>query len=338
MSPGTYLVELYGASGGFVENHVTLDRISQGVCTSLPQKSPIQTNVGCPNLGSVAGAGGYTSGIITLNTTTKAFLAIGGKGTYSYVKEEANIAECFELEKMIEGGYNGGGWASNFYYTSSSYGTGSGGGSTDLRFEEDDVFHRVIVAGAGGGTDDQIGGIDDGSGGSSGGLIAQGFWEQGTLNNKYVATQTSGFTFGSGESAQQLGSKNTENGVKGPDNFYSDRGGSGSGWFGGFASHHADSGAGGGSSFILTSDAEIPEGNITHHDTFYNVIDTQPYAFSDKQKYLFTNTQMYAGVWAGNGMAIITLLHDRKQKTCQHSNNFSFVTILTNIMISKVSY
>ena len=322
---GTYLIELYGASGGFVENHITLNRISKGVCTTLPPKSLIQTNVGCSNLDSVSGAGGYTSGIITLATTTKAFLAIGGQGTYGYTLETSNNAECFLPENMLKGGYNGGGWASNHHH-----GSGSGGGSTDLRFEKDDVFHRVIVAGAGGGTDDQRSDENDdyGSGGSGGGLIAQSFWTNDIVDKTYVASQTSGFTFGSGESAQLTGSKNP-NGANGPDNLYSDRGGSGSGWFGGFASHLSYAGAGGGSSFILTSDAQIPEGDITHHDTFYNVIDTQPYAFSDKQKYLFTNPQMYAGVWAGNGMAIITLLHNSDPKTCQHSKKKYLFQILT---------
>ena len=207
LNPGTYLIELYGASGGYVNNRVTFNRISKGSCTTLPPKSPIKTNVGCPNIDTTAGSGGYTSGIITLSTTTKAFLAIGGQGTYGYTKAMENNADCFKPQYMVKGGYNGGGWASNYYSKSTFYGCGSGGGSTDLRFEEDDVFHRVIVAGAGGGTDDQIG-LDDGSGGSGGGLTAQGFWSGNTVDKTHVATQTSGFTFGSGESVQQAGSRN----------------------------------------------------------------------------------------------------------------------------------
>ena len=78
-----------------------------------------------------------------------------------------------------------------------------------------DIFHRVIVAGGGGGADNPAGyleGRDDGSGGAGGGLTAQGFVINGVPNTKYVATQTNGFTFGSGESAQQYGSKNSKMG------------------------------------------------------------------------------------------------------------------------------
>ena len=326
---GTYLIEVYGASAGYSPNHVTRHRTSQGVCPPLPSHTIVQSNVGCPDLGSVAGSGGYTSGIITLPDTTKAYLAIGGKGQYSF--KDMNLG-LYEKDNMVEGGYNGGGWASTYFGSSSSYGASSGGGSTDLRFEEDDVFHRVIVAGAGGGTDDQVGRTDDGSGGSGGGLIAQGYWKQGTLDERYVATQTSGFTFGSGESAREDHSLN-QHGSIGDDGTGSDRGGSGSGWFGGFASHIPSAGCGGGSSFVLTADAEIPQGTLTHHDPFYDVIDSAPYAFADKQKYIFTNAYMLPGVWAGNGMAIITLLDSVKckVKTCKCPKRNLFIAIMIPI-------
>ena len=327
---GTYLVELYGASGGYVENYITSYRNSKGECPTIDHIPRIRSNVECSTLQSVAGSGGYTSGVITLHSTTTAFLAIGGQGTYRYMNSKINNnADCFKPENMVKGGYNGGGWASNYYFSSRYNGAASGGGSTDLRFEVDDVFHRVIVAGAGGGTDDAIGGSDDdGSGGSGGGLTAQSFRIKGILNTIYVANQTSGFTFGSGESAQQTGSKNTEKGCPYSGSTYSDIAGSGSGWFGGFASHHHGGGAGGGSSFILTKNAEVPREDqyLTYHDTFYNELNTSTYAFSKKDKYLFTQAVMYPGVWDGHGFAIITLLSSLTNDKLKCTTQKSFIT------------
>ena len=95
LNKGTYLVELYGASRGYTSNRVTLYRTSKGVCTSLPQKSLIKTNIGYPNIDSAAESGRYTSGVITLYSTTKAYLAIDGKGTYGYVKKIEKKSRLF---------------------------------------------------------------------------------------------------------------------------------------------------------------------------------------------------------------------------------------------------
>ena len=303
--PGIYKFELYGASGGHWDGYISSHRNGQ-TCYEQPINS--HQNVQCDTtLSSVAGAGGYTSGIVRLYAHTKAFISVGGQGQFGYKITASMEDNCYLLENMVEGGYNGGGYATNYFYVDDfNSGAGSGGGATDVRFDVNDLFHRVIVAGGGGGMDNTYGfieGHDDGTGGAGGGLTAQGFFVNGVINNQYVATQTNGFTFGSGESAQQYGSRN-ENGVR-TYGGNSDRSGSGGGWFGGFASHEGNAGAGGGSSFILTSDAQIPEGEIEAHDSFYNLIGKSKYAFLHHE-YLFTSPEMEIGVWDGNGLVVIT--------------------------------
>ena len=85
---------------------------------------------------------------------------------------------------MIEGGYGGGGYASNYFYSDSYFGSGSGGGQTAVKFEVNDLWHRVIVSGAGGGCDDNNGiynSENDGAGGA-GGVVGQGWF----FMNKYI--------------------------------------------------------------------------------------------------------------------------------------------------------
>ena len=306
-SPGVYQIELYGASGGFKDNRVTSYRSN----CKCPEAQPlnIKTNVQCLSIGSVAGAGGYTSGIINLKDTTTAFLSIGGKGSFYYTIENDNSEDCYIRENMVKGGYNGGGWAANYYKDENGWGAGGGGGATDLRFDVNDLYHRVIVAGGGGGPDNpgnQCGEDDDGSGGAGGGLIAQSFYTNGVENTNLRATQTNGFTFGYGESARKDGSLNPNNSMTAVGR--TDRSGGGGGWFGGYASHHGNSGSGGGSSFILTESASIPNYEIESYDSFYTPLDKKRYAFINQKNYLFTSPIMYSGVWAGNGFAIITQL------------------------------
>lgn len=206
---------------------------------------------------------------------------------------------------MIRGGYGGGGSSSNWKWG----GSGSGGGQTALKFIENDLWHRVIISGGGGGTDNDIGTPfqeDDGSGGAGGGLTAQGYWIDGVYNDKKLANSTFGFAFRSGEAAQLDGSKNkfgVQQGVG-----QSDRSGSGGGWYGGFASHNGNGGSGGGSSWILSQDAIIPQGSIEARNEFYEYIDNKPYAFDKKSGYLFYNVYHEPGVWSGNGKMIVSMI------------------------------
>ncbi|EAY10980.1 gp13, putative [Trichomonas vaginalis G3] len=219
---------------------------------------------------------------------------------------------------MIHGGY-GGGFAFNYYYSQRVFGAGTGGGQTAVKFIENDLWHRVIVSGGGGGSDnvqaaDHFMITDDGAAGSGGGLIAQGFWINGNYSSDYLANSTSGFTFGSGESAQEEKSQN-KNGVQTSEGG-ADRSGAGSGWFGGFASHHDNGGSGGGSSWVLSEDADIPDGNIAAKGPFFNITDERPYFFRKTDGYLFYDIVNIPGVWEGNGKLVITILDKLSLPSC----------------------
>ena len=103
------------------------------------------------------GKGGYAAAELTLLTSTKFFVHIGGKGQYTK-----------DLMWNI-GGYNGGGqgWKDtreNYKY----YGAG-GGGSTDIRVQANNLYKRIIVAGGGGeGSSRYIGGFGGGLVGENG--------------------------------------------------------------------------------------------------------------------------------------------------------------------------
>ena len=87
------------------------------------------------SISSQSGKGGYSKGSITIKSKTKAFIHIGGRGTYN---------TKIGLQK---GGNNGGGNG----FREADYGGGGGGGGTDIRLRHDSLFNRVIVAGGGGG-------------------------------------------------------------------------------------------------------------------------------------------------------------------------------------------
>ena len=298
LSPGDYFIELYGASGGAL--HWTSYRtgvINQGyqflgICPD--QEGSFISNVECSKNLSCGGSGGYISGFISIKQETTAYLTLGGHGIY-------------ELNTKALGGYNGGG--DHFYFDVST----SGGGATDLRFEENDLLHRVLVAGWGGSSDNWFPlelettsyQSDDGSGGAGGGLVAQGFFISSNENKQFVATQTSGYSFGYGESA--IGGVSLHPyGVKTPCD--KDFGSGGGGWFGGFSSFSYNGGGGGGSSFALTEDATIPENVIEVRNSYYQLQYTGYYAFLNQTKYLFKNVTHAKGVWSGNGFATITSL------------------------------
>ena len=297
--PGEYFIELYGASGGGMHHTLYRTRLVNqrsflGICPT--QNGSFESNVRCSNMPSAPGSGGYISGYITLYHKTRAFLAIGGSGTY------------IEDEGRNDGGYNGGGSSELEGYGSKS----SGGGATDLRFDKDDLYHRVLVAGGGGGCDHYDGehypndlGIN-GSGGAGGGTEAQGFFSSNKENKNYTASQSSGFSFGFGESAIESGSRHP-NGVQ-TVKYGEGYGAGGGGWFGGFSSFDGDGGGGGGSSYALTEKSWIPNSQIQIYNSTYDLISQGEYAFRDKKNYLFTDVLHAKGVWAGNGFARFTYI------------------------------
>ena len=113
LSKGSYLVELWGASGGL--NDFADNQLNEG------------------------GYGGYTSGILTLNKTTTFYLYIGGEGQKSIKTSTIPSLSC-------NGGGAGGLGENPSYITG-----GSGGGATDMRVSTD-LGSRIMVAGGGGGT------------------------------------------------------------------------------------------------------------------------------------------------------------------------------------------
>lgn len=197
---GIYTLECWGAQGG-----------------NRSQDSASATVTG-------SGLGGYSIGTLTLTQLTTCYIYVGGQGGMS--SSTGNV--------KVEGGFNGGGFAS--HESTGEPGNG-GGGATDVRIAQDSLYARVIVAGGGGsGEDNETGGY---GGGETGGA--------GSGNTSLTqASQTSGGTnsFGFG-----LGG-NTYNGGAG-----------GGGWYGGASRYSVSSystgsdseGGGGGSGYVYTS-------------------------------------------------------------------------------------
>ncbi len=162
--PGTYKLQVWGASGG------------DGVNNDQAQ-------------GSHGGLGGYAEGILKLQSKQPVYLHYGTVGyvaTYTYVGANAKGAGC-----------NGGGAATGHSNGSMGYG---GGGGSDIRIGEDTLYHRVIVAGGGGGADNASGtlnGSDDGSGGYGGGENGGKGKTDGTETTA-GGSQTTGYAFGVG--------------------------------------------------------------------------------------------------------------------------------------------
>lgn len=198
---GTYKLECWGAQGG-----------------NRSQDSASATVTG-------SGLGGYSIGTLTLTQLTTCYIYVGGQGGMS--SSTGNV--------KVEGGFNGGGFAS--HESAGEPGNG-GGGATDVRIAQDSLYARVIVAGGGGGS-----GEDNETGGYGGGETG-GAGSGNTLLTQ--ASQTSGGTnsFGFG-----LGG-NTYNGGAG-----------GGGWYGGASRYSVSSystgsdseGGGGGSGYVYTS-------------------------------------------------------------------------------------
>ena len=327
---GVYKIELYGGSGGYKEGFMSTFIEPFSLKCSNENVTKYQGNTNCVNKSSLAGAGGYTSAYLSLRRRSKIFIAIGGKGNYSWGNSNTD-------ENRPKGGFNGGGRGTSFYYyDDADAGSSGGGGATDIRIDADDYWHRVIVSGGGGGSDNENlnrkYNQDNGAGGSGGGLIAQGFWVNSVYNPTYVATQTTGFSFGNGEAAQNSGSK-ADNGLKSTDGS-SDRAGAGGGWFGGFSSHNGNGGGGGGSSFAFTKDAIVPKGDIPVFDDFYEPIGSHPYAFSHANSFFTVNNPVFVpGIWAGNGFARITYISSIK--VCTSGKRIANIPFMTMILICR---
>ena len=164
---GTYLIEVWGASGGG---------------SSLDSTE-----------GGRAGAGGYASGNIELSSEDTLYINVGGKGSYG----EGSSSYGGPI-----GGYNGGGNGGNNISGSGGGATHIALETGLLTTFENKTDKLLIVAGGGGGTDNTggaYGDSDDGSGGSGGGYKGGNAWVDGSPLANTGGNQTDIGPFGRGE-------------------------------------------------------------------------------------------------------------------------------------------
>ena len=234
------------------------------------------------------GKGGYSYGIIELQSSTNLFIYNGGQSTGNGE------------------GFNGGGSSRNSSYTTTSTDsegnqtshTGStqnrgGGGGTDIRIGIDSLYSRVIVAGGGSGANS--GGAGNYGGGTQGG-------------GSYPGTQVSA---GSGGSFG-VGANNTTTNYK-----YTPAGGGG-GWYGGGIGGVSDSSSSyrryhsGGSAWVYTE---------ASYNTWKSANQTDADKYELTSEYYLTDAETIAGNQtfkapngndetghSGNGYARITYL------------------------------
>lgn len=263
---GTYKLECWGAQGG-----------------NRSQDSASATVTG-------SGLGGYSIGTLTLTQLTTCYIYVGGQGGMS--SSTGNV--------KVEGGFNGGGFAS--HESTGEPGNG-GGGATDVRIAQDSLYARIIVAGGGGGSgeDNETGGY---GGGETGGA--------GSGNTSLTqASQTSGGTnsFGFG-----LGG-NTYNGGAG-----------GGGWYGGASRYSVSSystgsdseGGGGGSGYVYTSSTakNYPSGCLLNSS--YYLSNAQTIAGNDS---FASPTGSSETGHSGNGYCRITVIECKNTALYTRINN-----------------
>ena len=263
---GIYTLECWGAQGG-----------------NRSQDSASATVTG-------SGLGGYSIGTLTLTQLTTCYIYVGGQGGMS--SSTGNV--------KVEGGFNGGGFAS--HESTGDPGNG-GGGATDVRIAQDSLYARIIVAGGGGGSgeDNETGGY---GGGETGGA--------GSGNTSLTqASQTSGGTnsFGFG-----LGG-NTYNGGAG-----------GGGWYGGASRYSVSSystgsdseGGGGGSGYVYTSSTakNYPSGCLLNSS--YYLTDAQTIA--GNTSFISPSGSSETG-HSGNGYCRITVIKCKSTALYVRINN-----------------
>lgn len=213
---GVYLLECWGAQGGNASKSST-------------------TNSG--------GKGGYSKGVLVLDSKKTLYVFVGGRGTDG---QENDVSRT-----CINGGWNGGGgaerWIADSYYRS------AGGGATDISVVSSDMSYvnyatnrsqesllgRFIVAGGGSGTSIGIGNIN---GSDGGGVTGGGMFCGGTQSS---AGPNAGFGYGAYDEVGY--------------------GAGGGGWYGGGVSNnYGVSNLGGGSGFVnIASNAQYRPSGYT---------------------------------------------------------------------------
>ena len=203
---GKYKLEVWGAQGGS--------------CTQNP------------------GKGGYSTGNVTLSTTTKLYIYVGGQGE-----------TCTKIQSGVaKGGFNGGGTG---YWCSGAGGATHIASATGLLSELSSLRSSIyVVAGGGGGSGKNSGGGGDG-GGITGGRGKN--TDTASKDEGEGGTQTTGYAFGQG----------------GDGGIYGYAAGGGGGWYGGYGgtsySGNGTPNGGGGSGYINTilTNAQTIAGNAS---------------------------------------------------------------------------
>jgi hypothetical protein len=275
---GSYQIEAWGADGG---------------------TNP--TNTG------IAGKGGYSKGDITLQTATKLYIYVGGKGSHS---------------AQPLGGFNSGNGTTKTNLANST----GGGGASDVRILADNLYNRVLVAGGGGGQ-----GNTTGSGGDGGGLFGDN--GQGSATNAGIGgTQTAAGVYPGGNDAKAA---SFGEGGDGPVGTTGGQGGGG--WYGGSFGVRTNGGGAGGSGYVLTSTSHIPAGYFATHADYYmnNTITVRPAEIG------FVSNPITTGNGNGNGHVKMTTLFllNNDAPCLEHSvalesiNNFDKDTVIAGVPV-----
>lgn len=197
---GSYKIEMWGADGGDA-------------------------------LKGTGGKGGYSTGTLTVATSTTYYIYVGGRGSTA--------------TSSTPGGWNGGGGCLGTY--SSGYNGGTGGGGSDIRTSENTTYaDRIIVAGGGGGGTGYS--TYTGNGGDGGGTSGSN------------GTSSRGVTYAGGGGSQTAGGTSATGGIATYSlpgslgiggNYTGTLGGTagGGGYYGGGSGHWGGAG-GGGSSYV----------------------------------------------------------------------------------------
>lgn len=179
--------------------------------------------------GCSGGAGGYSTGLVQLNSGDTLYVYVGGKGLCSS-----------ETSYSLMGGWNGGGFAYK-----GSYITGSGGGATDIRIQTNSLYSRAIVAGGGGGYSN----LGYFSGGVGGGQLGGSTYDSASYAGGGGTQVNGGISGCNSKGNGKFGLGGSYDSACGSFWGYPDTGG-GSGWYGGGS---AAISSGGGSGWVYTS-------------------------------------------------------------------------------------
>lgn len=183
---------------------------------------------------SKGGKGGYSVGTVTFTKETTIYIGVGGAG----------LPTSGSSFSTLQGGYNGGGTGNG---NSGAWG-GSGGGATHIATASGTLSSLssnkssvlIVAGGGGGGGHDTAGGAGGGTSGIKG------------TSGADIGTQTTGYSFGQGQSSTGH-----------------DMGAGGGGYYGAYASTTSDASAGGGSGYVSSNlkDANTIAGNASMPST-----------------------------------------------------------------------